>query len=400
MSKLESREEMLKRLKQKMLERNKFRKDPDQWMPPKAKENEKLEFYLRVLPPLQAGDTCKTGVNEKDQDLWFYENASHFMGNEKYECPRVHDGEECPVCTLGFELMKDNDDEDYKKNVRSKYLPRTYYACNVYFQNRNENPEAIRGKVMWFNMPKTTWDIMNSCIENDNPGTDEDPKACGIFYHPTEGGYTFKVVVQKKGEYNTYESSYFLAKSYGTLAKLQDGSPDLAKIQKILDQRFVLPNKFRARDMEKLQAIIDKIMKKESKEDSGEETVEEIPAETPKKITNIPGVSKGGINSIKKPAPKPKVEEKTLLDDIGNEENLEESEEKAEEKAETAEETAGETAGETEEAPKPALKQASKPAPKPTTTASKQAPKSAPKTEEPGAVDPDLAAILNEINEK
>jgi len=309
MAKMESREEMLKRLREKLQERSKNHRDPDQFIPPKARDKQKLEYVFRVLPPLQAGDTYKGGVCEKDQDLWFIENGNHWIDNTRMECPRVHDGEPCPICELGFSLMRDNEDDDYKQEVRKKYMPKTAYAVNAYFLNINQNPENLRGKVMWINLPITAWKIMNECTENDDGGTPEDPKPYGIFYHPYDGGYAFKLVVEKKGDWNNYERSQFLVQTFGPLIKDKNGKPEEARIQKILDQRHNLSSKFRPRDASKLQAIVDKLLRNQT--GNGDAAVVENGADD---VIQVEGVVKGGAKNVKPPVkenpkPKPSVEE-------------------------------------------------------------------------------------------
>ena len=283
------REQMLAAMRKKMEERKQTRRDPDQFIPPKMKEKEVAEYYFRVLPELQEGDTCKGGVCKKSSDLWYYENGNHYIDNQRYECPRVHDREECPVCQMGFDLMADSDDQEYRKKVSKNYLPRTSYAINIYFLNIKKNPEAVRGKVMWYNAQKTVWDKMDQCINSDDQGDPEEPRACGLFYHPYENGYTFKLILKNKGDWNSYEESAFVASSIGPLVKLENGSPDDATIQKILDQRVYVQDRFKSRDADQLQQAMAKIMNREQ----GRDNTEVIGG----------GVVKGGAAKISPPKP-------------------------------------------------------------------------------------------------
>lgn len=297
---LPTREELLKRVRQKNLEKASGRRDPDEFRCPQIKsKSETLEYYFIVLPELQIGEACKGGVCEVGSELWYYENGSHFIDNNKYECPRVHDGSACPMCEMGFELIKDTDDRDVRKNIASRYIARGRFAVNVYFLNVTKNPEDLRGKVKWYNMPNTVWDKMDACVSSDDPGDEIDQKACGIFYHPWEGCYTFKLIARKKGDYNTYEESCFLPKTFGPLAALKDeegkivkdedgnSSPDEERITEILAQRHVLQKKFTARDEEKLSNLVAKIQAKEL----GHDEAEQIPVDEPKEEPQAEEVS-------------------------------------------------------------------------------------------------------------
>jgi len=256
MKKWPSREELRKRMLQKRSERSSRAKDPDEFRAPKMKGKDKWTAYFRVLPELEKEDKCATGTCEVSSDMWYYENGAHWVGNDKLECPRVHDSEDCPLCSLGWDMLDGETDDDVRKKIFKEYIPRTYFSVNVYFLNIKNNPESVRGKVMWFSMPMTVFKKMDECILNDDEGDELDPKAAGIFYHPYEG-YTFKLVVGNKGDWNTYEESSFLPKTFGPLVATKDGKPDEKAIQAILDKRHVLVNKFPARKPEKLQKIVD-----------------------------------------------------------------------------------------------------------------------------------------------
>ena len=307
---MDSRKEMLEKLRKKMQERGSNR-DPDQFFPPRTKEKEEIEMYFWVLPPLEKGETCKSGVAPNTADMWYYPNGAHLVLNERLECPRLHDNEECPLCQLGFDLMQDSNDSKVRSAIAKKYLPKSGFATNVYFLNNEKNPERVRGKVMWFNLPKTVCDIMEGVIVNEDPGDQQDPKAYGVFYHPTEGGYTFKLKITKQGEYNDYKSSQFLPASYGPLFRNKDGTTNVAAIQKVLDQRIWLPQKFNPRIVEKLQSIVDKILESDKSGSVGKDNVPDAssvsanaPANAP---ANVPGVVKGGAAKLP-----PKVQESVI----------------------------------------------------------------------------------------
>jgi len=289
-----SKEELLAKVRAKMKEKSGNRKDVNEFRPPKVEEKKEQELYFRVLPELQKGDVCASGVAEGSCDLWFYPNGNHWFQKEKLECPRVYGVGDCPICNFGFELLEDEDDKQARSTIAKNYLSRAYNAVNVYFEKYDRNPEELRGKVMWFNLPKTVFDIMDACINNDDPGDEMEPKACGLFYDPDES-YIFKLHIKHKSGYNNYESSSFLAKSQSPLVALPDGSPDQQKIDQILAQRHYLPSKFPACDIDKLEGMLES-MKRHilgDDDDSGktisvsntpkkEETPKEEVKETPK----------------------------------------------------------------------------------------------------------------------
>jgi hypothetical protein len=255
-----SRDELLKRMRKKQEERTTRRKDPDQFSPPQIKDHTtKLIYYFRVLPELHEGDKCASGVCEVDNELWYYENGVHWFQKERHECPRVHDGKECQLCQLGFDLMESAPDKDAKSQLARKYLARQGFAVNVYFLDVKTNPEELRGKVKWFNLPITLWRKMDECISSDDAGDELDQKAHGIFYHPYEGGYTFKLIAQKKGDWNDYSESSFLPKSFSPLMVAENNEPDDKAIQEILAKRIVLQSRFAERNNEKLTMLVKKI---------------------------------------------------------------------------------------------------------------------------------------------
>jgi hypothetical protein len=288
-------------MRKKREERNAKRRDPDEFRAPKVQGDETLHFYFRILPELQVGDKCATGECDVPSDLWYYENGSHWLNDtkEKLECPRLHDSEECPLCSLGFDLLDKEKDEDMRKDIAKKFLGRGGFAVNVYFLDTKSNPEDLRGKVKWFNLPLTVFKILDECITNDDAGDEVDPQPCGIFYHPYEGGYTFKLEARKKGDWNTYERSKLLVKTFGPLIDDGKGNPDEEAIEKVLAQRHILQNKFPARNAEKLAKVVAKI-ENQGADDEGDDA-EEIPINKTEEVVNE-------VRSEKKAESKPKPE--------------------------------------------------------------------------------------------
>ena len=297
---VENRKEMLDKIRKKMSERgNRRNKDEHEFRIPKAQANEELNFYFRVLPELSKDEKCESGIASREYEFFFYPNGAHWMDRQKVECPRLHDGDKCNICQLGFDLLSETSDEKGRSEISRKFLPRTYYALNVYFLDTNKNPEEVRGKVMWMSVPKTVYDIFDACMHSDDPGDDEDPKAYGMFYDVVEG-FLFKLTVTKKGDWNTYEASRFLpGKGPSPIVKGKKGEPDVDRIKEILDQRHDLVLKFESRDTDKIASIVKKLLN-DGDEDSGFDKDEEEPK--PKSKTK----------------PKKKVEEEIVEEDAGD----------------------------------------------------------------------------------
>lgn len=294
--KMPSREEMLAGLRKKHQERQQDRRDPDEFRPPKTNQNDTFEFYFRVLPELHVDDKVKGGGTcDIGNDLWFYENGCHFHERKRYECPRLHAQQECELCTLGFDMMKDVDDSEARSRISRNYLSKSFYAINIYILPINKNPENLRGKVMWFNVPRQIFDKLEACINNDDVGDAEEPKAAGVFFHPLEG-YTFKLVVKHKGGYNNYEESTFIPRSLGPLAKLEDNSANEPEIERILAERHILQRKFRACDIEKLSELVEKLTSNEQGAGAGADNQDE-------EIGNMKGAARA-VSSPKSAPPK------------------------------------------------------------------------------------------------
>jgi hypothetical protein len=122
-------------------------------------------------------------------------------------------------------------------------------VANVYFPDVKTNPEELRGKVVFYAMPKTIFDKLEECIQLNSAGDDpDDPQAWGIFYEPSDA-YPLLIVINKKGDYNSYVDSKLLAAARGKMASSQK------KIDEILAQRHDIPTKYSERSAENRQAL-------------------------------------------------------------------------------------------------------------------------------------------------
>lgn len=211
-----------------------------EWRPDKA-EQKTLRWQFFILPPTD------------NMELWYYEHGSHFINNRLYECPRVHnDGIQCPLCQFAFDLMKDIDDKEKRREIARKYLPSSRYAVNIYFPPLENTQQELRDKVMWFSMPQSVFRICEEVIMRDPPAVDAiGSEPWGVFFDP-DNAMLMLLEARKKGDFNSYESSRFLNKKM-PIAKTKE------KIASILAMRHDIASMFAERDVETLQEIVNSI---------------------------------------------------------------------------------------------------------------------------------------------
>lgn len=188
--------------------------DPDEFKPPKAESTtEAIKFRFFVLPPLVAGDVLNSGPVTKTMENFFLPHGQHWVNNKPHPCPRVWDGTECEICTYGFDLYKEckekNLGDERKKMIRTQWMPTTFYMVNIFFTNSKMNPEELRGKVKYYNAPKTCIDKWTAALMRDDKGDDEDPQAHGVFFNE-RAAFLFELAVLKDGKSNGYKSSGFI----------------------------------------------------------------------------------------------------------------------------------------------------------------------------------------------
>lgn len=259
------RNSALEEVRRKMRERKGGRqRDPNEYRPPQVKPDEILKLKYYVLPPLHLGDEVAGGGKAtKSMDLWYLMTGCHWINQKPHECPRIHDGQPCPFCQLGFDLLQDTDDEETRKTIIKTYFPKQSWCVNIWFPPYENTPQDLRNKVMWYAMQKTVYDIMEGTIMRDASKDQEDPQAYGLFYDPTDA-YAFQLEVKRQGEYNEYKSSKFLPASKGPMVKIKGGNDaDMVAIDKILAQRHDLFTKFAARDTELLAKRVQEVLQGE-----------------------------------------------------------------------------------------------------------------------------------------
>lgn len=267
-----TKDEMLARVRKKLQDKqgSKFKADPTQWKPPTVGPTETKSYKFIILPPLSKGDPCWTDAGPGTSksitdmgDLYYYQAGQHWIDKRPYECPRIHDEAECPICQLGFDLMAETEDKDTRSRIAKNYLSKNNQVVNIYFLDVQSNPEDVRGKVFWFSISqKGVFDRFSECINRDESeaagDTPEEAKAWGLFYMPDQC-YVFNLIIKQKNKYNDYGDSKFLPSTRGYLATA-NGKPDVEKIRTILNSRHDLSAKFSPRDRVKLQELTQKLM--------------------------------------------------------------------------------------------------------------------------------------------
>lgn len=294
-------QERLERIRNRIDKKKGGSRDPHEWYPTRLKpDDQSIKYKFVVLPPLEEGDKCHGGKASRSMDGIFYvQIGQHWNRKPPLTCPRLTEGEECPMCEFGFELMNDTNDKKQRSFIAKNYLASPRYLANLFFIDDPVNPDELRGEVRWCALPKSVAQKMEEALYRDDDGGDSDePLAYGFFYltgiedfgdEKNPGGYTFMMKVSHKSGYNNYDESHFLARTRGPLITDEDGEPDVAAIQEVLDKRFDLFTKFETPDPKVLKEIVSDILDDSGPQSSGfdaDEEQEEAPRpKATKKVT-------------------------------------------------------------------------------------------------------------------
>lgn len=232
--------------------------DPDEFKPEKAKSaTEPIKYVFYILPPYARGDKIKGGVAKDEMLQFFIKHAAHWVNERPNPCPRVWESGDCDICTFGFDLLKDEkikSDDAKKQAVLKQWMPTQQFIMNIFFPNLKANPEELRGRVMFFNAPKTVIDICGQCLLRDGPGDDpESPEAYGVFYDENNANL-FELQVVKQGRSNSYKTSKFRPTT-NPMVRNPDNSPNQAAITQLLNSRHDLFSKIEVPDLEKLSRV-------------------------------------------------------------------------------------------------------------------------------------------------
>lgn len=235
-------------------------RDPHEFVPAKATETVSHNYRFFVLPPLLEGEKCHGGAASKAMESFFVRHGQHWVNKQPHECPRCYDDSPCSWCERGFDLLKEIPKGEAHKAERTKvskaWLANSHFAVNLFFPQIDQNPPEVRGKVMWFDAPKTVYDIWEEAINRDDPGDKEDPKAYGVIYDEY-AAFLFQLEVTEQGGFNNYKTSKFLAQTGARpIFRNKEGNADQSVIEKILANRHDLFKKIDVPDADKLAKLL------------------------------------------------------------------------------------------------------------------------------------------------
>lgn len=284
--------------------------DPDEFRPEKGKSTtEPIKYRFYILPPIMEGDKLKSGVVKRGMEQFFIAHANHWVNQKPYPCPRVWDHSECPLCSMGFSLLKDTKDDNQKRKIREQWMPATYYMVNIFFPNTKMNPEDLRNKVKFYNAPKTCFDLWSSALLKDNCGSPEDPEAFGVFYDE-RAAFMFELCVLKQGLQNSYKTSKFLSNGGKPQPMVvdKDGKPNDKVLTALLALRHDLWSKIEIPDMEKIKKLYAALAEgdDEPRTSSGSFDEDEVAGsksgqKSPTKATESPAKGMSAVKEDKKP---------------------------------------------------------------------------------------------------
>lgn len=284
--------------------------DPDEFKPTKnPSSTDVIKYRFFILPPLVTGDELKSGVVDRGMDNYFLRHGFHWINDRPYPCPRILNGEECPICNYGFELLRQCKDQNWgderKYQIIRQWMPNTYYMVNIFFTNWKGNPEELRNKVKFYNASKTCMDKWTATLMKDDLGDPEDPAAFGVFFDE-RNAFQFELAVLKEGRTNGYKTSQFLANNGLPVPMIAnaDKTPNEKGLAALLKARVNLWSKVEQPEPDKLQRLLAQMI---DGDDSGFDQDEySKKATTPVKSESAPAAQK----------PKPVVKEEDDLSDI------------------------------------------------------------------------------------
>jgi len=227
--------------------------DPDMFKPEKAQDQIiPLKYRFFVLPPIMKGDTTNSGPAAKSMEQFFVTHGNHWVNDRPHPCPRIYSegADECPICSFGFDLLREEQNQEKRRLILNQWMPQSYYMVNIYFPPVKTNPEDLRGKVKFYNASKTLFDQWTSCLLRDDAGDPEDPQAFGVFFDES-AAFCYQLEVLKSGRNNSYKTSKFLPNGGEPVAIATAAKT----INKILDSRIDLYSKIEEPDLDKIKQL-------------------------------------------------------------------------------------------------------------------------------------------------
>ena len=307
-------------IRRKMKQMDGRKSDPDEFRPAKAKPGEVLKYRFFVLPGVLEGDKLKSGVASKSMDVFYVNYGQHWIKNQPNACPRVYDGSDCQLCEVGLNFLRDKTlSEADRQQLRQDWLPNSSYVVNIFFPNWKNNPEELRGKVMYYKAPKTVFDKWVNCINKDAPdvddvdGDDDEPEAYGAFFDENSA-WLFELQIAQSGKSNGYKTSRFIVgsdKKPVPLARDESGAPNKKAIAALLASRIDIWGRLEAPDSMKIKNLANHLMNGDDEPATSKVHVEE---EEDDAIVEAPKAKarqqeKPPEKAPEKPKPKPVVEE-------------------------------------------------------------------------------------------
>jgi len=201
-----------------------------------------------------------------------------------------------------------------RQQLRQDWLPGSSYAVNIFFPNWKNNPEELRGKVMYYKAPKTIFDKWVSCINRDAPDSDVDneddePEAYGAFFDEN-ASWLFELQIEMSGKSNSYKTSRFVVgadKKPIPIAKDETGAPNKKAIAAILASRVDIWSRLEVPNPAKIKTLTNNLLHGDDEPISAvgklhveEEDEDEVPAQKAK------AVSKPVEKPVETQKPKPK----------------------------------------------------------------------------------------------
>ena len=185
--------------------------------------NEGSNTKYRDILKLEVGNiyTVRLVPNINDPSKTFFRYFSHawesfstgqYLSNVS---PQTW-GEKDPISEAKYSLLKHGSDEEKEK--ASKIIRRENWLANVFVVNDPSNPDN-NGKVKLLRFGKQLHKIIMEAIEGD----DSDEFGAKIF-DMSPNGCSFKIKVERQGDFPTYVSSRFAGPS--KIKNLPDGGAD------------------------------------------------------------------------------------------------------------------------------------------------------------------------------